>query len=727
MRMNSGQQYCFACMEELIGDGQQVCPRCGHDNHHRSNGAGMLGNHVLHNQYLTGRCLGRGGFGVTYIGRDLILDHVVAIKEYLPGDTTIRMDNTANVQPLSTGFAEDFEKGRARALREGRTMLELGAMPRVVRLFNAFLENNTVYIVMEYIPGETLTRYVEKYENKRLPWTEAYKLLGPLLPVLHAIHQQKIIHRDISPDNIMIRSDSNEAVLLDFGISRAIEEVGKTSTKTGTAILRSGYAPIEQYSRSGQQDGRLDEYAFCATLYYALTGVTPPDATDFIAYGETLTPPSKLGSDIPPRQEAALLKGMSLRCDDRYPDMLQLEQALAGVEKKRKPIRAAAVGAACAALVLVAGIFWGSSMNTGNVQDVPAMNVERTTEIPEIKPTRTPQVPVSLPSAGPTADQLSEMKQALEPFHYEKNEHGITITGVTEAHEKASVLVVPEGVTSIGESAFANRISLEKITLPETLVTIDSFAFYGCKNLSVIALPRGLTSIGRSAFYGCSKLPDVTLPQGLTSIGSSAFSQCNSLTVMTLPEGMTSIGDWAFSQSKNLVSIIIPDDLTEVGRSILYGCPLKTITGNRDNPVVQQLMEQFMRITLVDTNPNTPAPTAVPTRKPTATPTEKPTATPTKMVTPTPTATPTQAPTWRVGQIKTFGSYEQDNNKSRKEPIEWRVLKVNGDLALVISEKILDCRPYNETRTAVTWETSSIRKWLNGTFLNAAFTEAEKK
>ena len=329
MQINSGKQYCFSCMEELVENGQQVCPRCGHDNHSRTNGAGMLDNCILHGQYLTGKCLGRGGFGATYIGRDLVLDRTVAIKEYLPGEMTMRQANTASVQPLSESFAEDFEKGRARALREGRTMLDLGAMPKVVRLFNAFLENNTVYIVMEYIPGETLTKYIEKYEDKRLPWAEAYKLLGPLLPVLHAIHQRGIIHRDISPDNIMIRSDNGEAILLDFGISRAIEDAGKTTTKTGTAILRSGYAPIEQYSRNVQQDARSDEYAYCATLYYALTGVTPPDATDFIAYNEELDPPSDLGSDIPAKQEAALLRGMSLRRDDRYEDMQQLERALA--------------------------------------------------------------------------------------------------------------------------------------------------------------------------------------------------------------------------------------------------------------------------------------------------------------------------------------------------------------------------------------------------------------
>lgn len=461
--MNSDKRYCFSCMEELVGHEHQVCPRCGHDNHIRINGSGLLSDCLLHGQYLTGKCLGRGGFGATYIGRDIVLDRVVAIKEYLPRETTTRHPNTASVQPLSASLAEDFEKGRASALHEARTMLDLGAMPKVVRLFNTFLENNTVYIVMEYIPGETLGRYIEKYERKRLPWAEVYRLMGSLLPVLHAIHQRGIIHRDISPDNIMIRSDNGEAVLLDFGISQAIKDGGKKATSSATATLRSGYAPIEQYSINSQQDARTDEYAYCATMYYALTGVVPPDATDFVAYNEVLTPPSRLGSDIPPKQEKVLLKGMSLKSDDRFFDMKQLEKAFStdNEEAKKNPKTMSngqwklAVSAVCAAIVLCTGLF-------------------------VVKP--------MIDETGSSGIQINQKKleKALSAFTYTQDDGGITITGMLQ---NDAVVRVPEGVTAIDAGAFRNRVGLTSITLPETLKRIEENSFMGCDQLTSITIP----------------------------------------------------------------------------------------------------------------------------------------------------------------------------------------------------------------------------------------------
>ncbi|MBE5791396.1 MAG: hypothetical protein E7322_04460 [Clostridiales bacterium] len=644
--MNSDKKYCFSCMGELVGDEQQVCPRCGHDNRFRRNGAGLLNGCLLHGQYLTGRCLGRGGFGATYIGKDLVLDRTIAIKEYLPKETTTRQGDTANVQPLSGSLMEDFEKGRASALHEGRTMLDLGAMPKVVRLFNAFLENNTVYIVMEYIPGETLTKYLERYENKRLPWTEAYRLLGSLLPVLHAIHQRGIIHRDISPDNIMIRSDDGEAVLLDFGISQAIKDGEKKSTSSATTTLRSGYAPIEQYSHNGQQDARTDEYAYCATMYYALTGVTPPDATDFIAYNEVLTPPSKLGSDIPASQEAVLLKGMSLRCDDRFSDMKQLEKAFATVkEEKVKPKgqgRKKVVGMICLAIAVSAGLFFLKPKdiipnqtqtqerfsyisipdNQREIEYVDGLTsdtiIKGNHENPFVlylmdefgaKLEDTNVRP--MPTNAPAPDQRVAMDEAqtydMRFFTSEEKEYSLIITGMDENFKTREAVKVPEGVTHIGKGAFyaETEIDMDGVTisgensylrlieLPSTLYTIDDYAFHNCYRLLHIEVPERVTSIGKYAFSGCKELNAVTLPDGLTFIRKGTFEQCSLLKEVKMPKSLYYIGEKAFYNCSSLEEITIPDNVVAMGASAFSGCNIKTIYGNQNNPVVLQLCEQF--------------------------------------------------------------------------------------------------------------------------------------
>jgi len=319
---------CFSCMEQLSSE-EETCPQCRWDNHNRANGEGMLEQTVLHDQYMVGRALGRGGFGVTYMGFDLNLRRRVAIKEFFPASLAYRNTDTMQVAPYSNDVNE-YRNGLRRAYDEGQTVANLGHVPNIVQVYNAFEANGTVYIVMEYINGVTLAQMVRK--DGPLSWQRALELMTPIMRALEKVHAKDVIHRDVSPDNIMLNRETDETVLLDFGAAR----------KAGsglTATLRPGYAPVEQYSEKASQDGRVDEYALCATLYFLMTGKAPESA-ELRMYAERPLPsPRSMGFDVAPGVEAVLLKGMSVKREDRYPSMAALREAFEAAAGNERPPR----------------------------------------------------------------------------------------------------------------------------------------------------------------------------------------------------------------------------------------------------------------------------------------------------------------------------------------------------------------------------------------------------
>ncbi len=328
------EKLCTGCMRPR-GKQEGPCEHCGFDAagyvsapHHLSPRS------IVNGKYLVGRVLGEGGFGITYIGFDLNLELRVAIKEYFPSGMVTRQvtGDTRSVTPFTGEAGEQYRKGLERFVGEAKTLAKFYALPGIVSVKDYFRENGTAYIVMEFVDGVTLKQTL-KNRGGRLPVEETLSILTPVMESLAQVHNAGLIHRDISPDNIMLTERG--AKLIDFGAAR---EYASVEERSRSVIFKMGYAPWEQYQTRGEQGPWTDVYALCATIYKCVTGETPPEALERMGE-DSLSPPSRFGISILPQVEFALLKGLAVVKKDRYQDIPQLALALRGAapEPAAKP------------------------------------------------------------------------------------------------------------------------------------------------------------------------------------------------------------------------------------------------------------------------------------------------------------------------------------------------------------------------------------------------------
>ncbi len=312
---------CLGCMREYK-DEYQVCPYCGYEVGTPPKEAyHMVPGTLLAGRYTVGQVLGFGGFGVTYIGYDNVLERKVAIKEYLPSEFSTRIPGQTEVTTYAGERTEQFNSGLTKFLDEAKTLAKLQSANGVVQIYNSFQENNTAYIVMEYLEGKTLKTYLE--ETEKIPVEEAKEILHPIITALKEVHALGIIHRDIAPDNIFLTNDGR-VKLLDFGASRFATT---SHSKSLSVIIKQGYAPVEQYRSRGDQGPWTDVYSLSATLYKMITGITPEDAMERIEK-EELKKPSKLGIDIPKNTENAIMNALNIKIEDRTQDIEAFEKEL---------------------------------------------------------------------------------------------------------------------------------------------------------------------------------------------------------------------------------------------------------------------------------------------------------------------------------------------------------------------------------------------------------------
>ena len=273
--------------------------------------------------------LGQGGFGITYLGMDELHEKPVAIKEFFPqGIVTRNIEYQDTVTVTFVGEKDNYEKGKERFLKEARTMAKFSKDEGIVKALDFFEINNTAYIVMEYLEGVTLKQYLR--ENQRIAPEDLIELLVPLIESLDEIHSQGMIHRDISPDNIMVLPDGR-IKLMDFGAARDYTVFGEKSL---SIVLKPGYAPPEQYQTHGVQGPWTDIYALCATMYKCITGENPPDAIDRLV-DDHLKKISAFGFTVSPQIEEAIIKGMSVAAKDRYQNVGDFCEDLYGGYEER--------------------------------------------------------------------------------------------------------------------------------------------------------------------------------------------------------------------------------------------------------------------------------------------------------------------------------------------------------------------------------------------------------
>lgn len=313
---------CMNCMR-MIDENTSVCPHCGYRQKEEVSPFGVKPGTILRGRYLVGRVLGQGGFGITYVGYDLTLEIKTAIKEYFPTGSATRNSTVSNQVQWNTAQinSEQWQAGCESFLKEARRMAKIDSLPGIVRVRDTFPENRTAYIVMDYIEGGTLKNKLT--EAGIMKFTECLKLLHPLMESLGKMHRQGLIHRDISPDNIMIQPDGS-VCLLDFG---AAKDVSFHQNAASQQIAKKGFSPPEQYREKGSIGAWTDVYAICATIYYCVTGKMVPDAMDRI-YGEGLDFNVPVKEPLSVETVQILADGLALRSEERIQTVEELLEKL---------------------------------------------------------------------------------------------------------------------------------------------------------------------------------------------------------------------------------------------------------------------------------------------------------------------------------------------------------------------------------------------------------------
>lgn len=314
---------CVNCMQNDTGD--PICPKCGGPfDLPPKNTLQLKPRTTLHDQYLIGRALGHGGFGVTYLAWDIGLETRLAVKEYLPNGVAGRGSGETKVAAYSEQSQQEFEWGLDRFLEEARTLKKFSNSPGIVAIDTIFRDNGTAYLVMEFLDGWTLDEFLKRREGK-ITFETALRIMLPAIDALSAIHADGVLHRDISPDNIYLTRDG-KVKLIDFGAAR--NALGQKSRNL-SIILKEGYAPEEQYRASGVQGPWTDIYATAATMYRCVTGRTPQPSLDRLA-DDKLQRPSEMGIEIDPAAERALMVALSLKASDRFQSMEDFKAVLTG-------------------------------------------------------------------------------------------------------------------------------------------------------------------------------------------------------------------------------------------------------------------------------------------------------------------------------------------------------------------------------------------------------------
>ena len=325
---------CFGCFKEYDEE-FGICPYCGHsldDIYHEE--YLIAPGTVLIDRYIIGYAVGSGGFGNVYKAWDKKLETIVAIKEYYPQGMVNRIPGTQEVILVSSRNRKEFEYGKARLLQEARNVAKFSEHKNIVDVFEFFEANNTSYMVMEFLYGMPLNKYLKENGGKLEPTIAVY-IVSAICDALTPLHKSGIIHRDISPDNIYI-CDNKIITLFDFGTAEFPD--GKNEIPV---IVKPGFAPPEQYESENRQGFWTDIYALGAMLYLLLTGKKPIASTDRKPVDELLAP-GAIDAGISETLSNSVMRAMAIDINLRFQNIVEFQKAIQGeikvysVEKEKK-------------------------------------------------------------------------------------------------------------------------------------------------------------------------------------------------------------------------------------------------------------------------------------------------------------------------------------------------------------------------------------------------------
>ena len=572
--------FCPLCHQEYP-DNARFCPYCGtaaaglNPQHHLAAGT------VLNGRYIVGTSLGEGGFGITYKGFDKLLQIDIAIKEYFPSGFANRSNTISNeVTPTLSTKGSYYNNGKERFLQEAQHLARFSRERSIVVVRDFFSENNTAYMVMEYIDGKTLFQCVR--EDGPFDAETLIRAFLPLMRSLEKMHSAGIIHRDISPDNVMMQPDGS-LKLIDFGAARYLSG---EETHTISVMLKPGYAPCEQYSRKGRQGAWTDVYALCATLYACILNRTPPDALDRMT-SDDLKKPSELGVKLPPRAENVLLKGLAVQPQDRIQSMGELADELE---------RAFQSSGRTAPYPLTGADKPPEWFTDGNNPE-PNVTVEaKTDSAANIQPEMPAELP---PSAQPPAVNTRPPKKPINVLLI----GGLALAVIAIAAAAVIIFTNLSSAPAATESTAASQATTEPETVAEgttvsQTVPQSDIVFQGLSDdctwtidntglltvsgngamqdyergkapwytvrasVKSIRFDSGVKYIGQFAFSDFDNLEHISFSDTVSHIGAAAFVECHSLQTVTIPPSVKVIDFNAFSACSQLCDIQVDPDNT---------------------------------------------------------------------------------------------------------------------------------------------------------------------
>ena len=573
------------------------------------------GTELQDGRYRIVRTLGRGGFGITYLAEQVMAERKVCIKEFFPEEYYNRDANGCSISLGSQGSAKIMETFKAKFIKEAKTIAKFDHS-NIIHIHDVFEENGTAYYVMEYIDGESLSAVVKR--SGALGEAAAVGYIRQVAEALGYIHEQRIMHLDVKPGNVMLRSRDDRAILIDFGLSKHYNAESGEATSSSPVGVSHGFAPMEQYKSGGVKvfSPATDIYSLGATLYYLVTGLVPPEAADVSDEGLPALPahlsqgvrtaiersmadkrkarPQSIAEflvllDDEPEVVAPVAEATIIDVEPKHddePTIIDVKPKQTTPQPKNEPkpqkgrkskrglwiMLAAFVVAAVASFVLLGG---GSS------------------EKEKVAPQQ--QFPPNNEIWYTSSDG-----SIVEPTAQGNDVFGAEI--VSNTYKDGNGVIEFKGdVTTIGKDAFRYCESLTSVTIPNSVTTIGESAFYSCKSLTSVTIPDSVTTIGGEAFLGCKSLTSVTIPNSVETIGCRAFAFCSSIkefngklasddrrcliingklvafapariTEYTIPNSVTTIGDYAFYDGNKLKSVTIPNSVTTIGECAFYSC-----------------------------------------------------------------------------------------------------------------------------------------------------------